>query len=109
MKIVSSIKLKTSYILGVFIISALLVSVPSFGQLNNTFDNSSNSNTGLNANQFGNGGQSQGSDQLSPNTLDPSTDPGGPTDPIDDLAVPLDGGITLLIAIGIASGYRRRK
>ena len=30
-------------------------------------------------------------------------DPGGPIDPVDD--IPLDGGVAVLLAVGIASGY----
>ena len=44
--------------------------------------------------------------------LDPVTnpDPGGPTDPPPDV-VPIDGGISVLLAVGLATGYKnlRRK
>lgn len=34
-------------------------------------------------------------------------DPGGPVDPVDD--IPLDGGVAVLLAVGIASGYSASK
>ena len=44
--------------------------------------------------------------------FDPVTIPGGPTDPPSDVIdVPIDGGISVLLAVGLASGYKnsRRK
>ncbi len=42
-------------------------------------------------------------DPLDP-SLDPPTDPGGPVDPPDDF-VPLDGGVVLLLGVGLLCGF----
>lgn len=40
-----------------------------------------------------------------PGTLDPSSDPGGPGGDIDDLgAIPLDGGTSILLILGLLGG-----
>lgn len=45
-----------------------------------------------------------------PGSFEPETDPGGPGGDIDDLGeIPLDGGVTLLIAFGLVMGYVQTK
>lgn len=47
-----------------------------------------------------------GSVGTDPGSFEPESDPGGPGGDIDDLgAIPLDGGVTLLLAIGLVVGY----
>ena len=42
--------------------------------------------------------------------LDPVTDPGGPILPPGDVNdVPIDGGISILIAVGLATGYKNSR
>lgn len=48
----------------------------------------------------------QGSVGTDPGSFEPESDPGGPGGDIDDLGeIPLDGGVTLLLAIGLVIGY----
>ena len=92
---------------------------------NAQFDNNNTLNNGLdpNSSRIGSGTSSSGSrtnnsgidtrpigsDPMNNPSLDPPTDPGGPTDTGDGAAAPLDGAISVLLAIGIASGATKRK
>ncbi len=87
----------------------LSISLNLHAQLNNTLDPGS---LGGGGNGFGNTNNppidplNPPVDPLDPQ-LDPTSDPGGPTDPPDD--IPLDGGVVILLAVGIASGLRKVK
>jgi hypothetical protein len=70
--------------------------------LDNTLDPNSNNRMSINPTTP----ENPNVDPLNP-SFDPPTDPGGPTDPPDD--VPIDGGISVLLAIGIASGVRKNR
>jgi hypothetical protein len=78
----------------------------SNAQIGNTQPPSSESGVGNSNGPFG--GSASGSTNAD---ADEDDDPGGPTDPPDDV-VPLDGGVSILLAIGLVHGYlisRRRK
>lgn len=91
--------------LGVLTVLLFLFS-NTYSQLNNSLDNSLNS-PGLSSSTDNT--RNQNSDPLVSGGLDPATDPGGPIDPTDDLSVPIDGGIAILLSLGLVSGLKRRK
>lgn len=113
------------YLSSLFKISiiGLLVTCSTINFANAQFDNNNTLNNGLdpNTNRVGSGSRTNNSgldsrpigsdtDPLNNPSLDPPTDPGGPTGTGDgDVAAPIDGGISLLLAIGVASGVRRKR
>lgn len=100
--------------IGVLVTSVSLYPYQSFAQLNNSLDNSLGSGGASNSSSSGSvgassSGNSQTVDPLSSGTFDPPPTPGGPTDPPDDLGVPIDGGLGVLLTLGLIGGLRKRK
>lgn len=97
---------KNTFILLLLVIAIITVTPKlSNAQIGNTQPPSSGSGVGTNNGPFG--GSASGSVNAD---ADEDDDPGGPTDPPDDV-VPLDGGVSILLAIGLVHGYlisRRR-
>ncbi|CAF0783510.1 unnamed protein product [Rotaria sordida] len=87
------------------------VTCPVIAQIGNNPPPSSNSDVGQNNGSPFNNSNTGGGIGGSINGDADGGDPGGPTDPPDDIA-PIDGGLGILLAIGLVHGYntsRRRK
>jgi hypothetical protein len=96
-----SISIRKNTIFLLLLIISIITVTPNLSnaQIGNTRVPSSNSGVGTTEGPFG--GSASGTVN---SDADEDDDPGGPTDPPDDV-VPLDGGVSILLAIGLVHGY----
>jgi|GEM_PF-5989049 len=93
---------RKSFVYIFLLVLTLGLSYSSIAQIGSTQPPSANSGVGQNNgspfNNTSNGGSANGSVNAD------ADGPGGPTDPPDDV-VPIDGGVTILLAIGLVHGF----
>ena len=87
------------------LISSTIFPLNATAQLNNTQPvQPPSSGSGVGQNNIG---PYTNTDPTNPSTLSvDASDPGGPIDPPPDVTVPIDGGISILLAIGLVHGFR---
>ena len=107
----SLIKKWSIYCSIMVLISSAIFPLNAAAQLNNTQPvQPPSSGSGVGQSNIG---PYTNTDPNNPSTLGvDASDPGGPTGPPPDVTVPIDGGISILLAIGLVHGFqlsRKRK
>lgn len=116
---------RSKHIFLIILLTGTFISLINSSAIAQIFDNSGNGSTNTNSNTGTGLDEPVFQDNTSPTSTNNSggastsgttsidgnnwmdDDPGGPVDPVDD--IPLDGGVAVLLAVGIASGYSASK